>query len=168
MGEVQLVQGDQAAASTVTGPDFVEVVVDATGVNAVVPAEWVGHPVLGAGITPVEPDPVVDVEEVGTPPTSRSTTAELEAYAEKAGIDLGEASTNAERLEVIEAAIAEAQAAEVAVGDGSVVDPDVQLVAGDEHTASFYPAQNAEPTADTTDPDGTESSDENPPSGEEN
>lgn len=172
MGEVQLVQGDQGAASAVTGPEFVEVVVKATGKTSTVPAEWVGHPVLGAGITPVEPEPVVDVEEVGKPPTSKSTTAELEAYAEKAGIDLGEASTNPKRLQVIEDAIAASQAAEAeAAGDvDPVVDPDVQLVAGDEHTAPLY-GQVPDPAVDSTDttsPDGTESSDENPPSGEEN
>lgn len=163
MSEVQLVRGDAGAASTVRGPEFVDVTVDATGEETQVPAEWVGHPVLGKGFTVVA---TIDTAEVGEPPTDRSTKDEIAAYAKTAGIDLGDASTKAGMLEVIDAAVA--AAGDTGTG-GPAPDaspnPDVQLIAGTGGEESLIPAVR---DAATQDPDGTEPSDENPPSGEEN
>lgn len=141
--------------------EFVEVLVEATGRHEQVPADWIGHPVLGKGIKKVEPTstPVVEApptgeqevqltgpvddlpiipaareavlaaraaEAQGEVPTEDNTHDEIDAFASRAGIELGSAKTKAEKVAVINA-----------------------------HLAT------------TTDTDGTESSDETPGAGEE-
>lgn len=140
---------------------FVDVIVTATGREERVPADWIGHPVLGVGIElappPAEPADPVDPAEA---PTERDTVETIDTFASVHGIDLGEAGTKAEKVAVIDAALVAAMPAEQPVVSGN---PDVQTVAGEASTESPYPA-----VAAAQDPDGTEPSDENPPSGEEN
>lgn len=149
---------------------FVDVIVEATGREERVPADWIGHPVLGEGIRLVEPEPVVEAIDPDDAPSGRDTHEVIDAYAGEHGIDLTGASTKAEKVAVIDAAIAAAAAGAVqpAEPEGN---PDVQLVAGDEDDQPLVPAARdaARVSADgTQDPDGTEPPDENPPSGEEN
>jgi hypothetical protein len=140
-------------------PAFVDVIVEATGRTESVPADWVGHPVLGVGITlvPVAADPV-DPSEA---PTERNTVEEIDTFADKHGIDLGDAGTKAEKVAVINDALAAAlppAPPEVPAGN-----PDVQTAAGQASTESPYPAV-AQQHLSTA---GTEPSDETPATGDE-
>lgn len=161
MSEVQTVRGGQDVAVD-AGPKFVEVLVEATGRTETVPAAWIDDPVLGRGISPVEaappPEPAA-VEDAGEPPTEANTHAEIDDYADRAHIDLGEAAngTKAEKVSAIAQALAALPQPE------PQPNPDVQLVAGDVHDepvvgAAQMSASDNEPT------DGTEPSDENPAS----
>jgi hypothetical protein len=141
---------------------FVDVVVEATGRVETVPADWVGHPVLGVGITPVPvaAEPVDPAEA----PTERNTVAEIDDFAAGYGIDLGEASTKAEKVAVIDealAAVAPPEPEPVPAGN-----PDVQTVFGQASDESPYPAVAAAQDHPTS-PDGIEPSDETPAAGDE-
>jgi hypothetical protein len=141
-------------------PDFVDVIVTATGREERVPADWVGHPVLGVGITlvPVAADPVDPAEA----PTERNTVEEIDTFATDHGIDLGDASTKADKVAVIVQALEAAlppTPPEVPTGN-----PDVQTVAGQASTESPYPAVAAQQHLSTV---GTEPSDETPATGDE-
>lgn len=106
MSDVQTVRGDAAAAHTVVGAEFVDVVVDATGVVQSVPAHWIGDEVLGRGFTPVDPDdvpapaapaapgPVSDVQLVAGTEGDVSLTP---AVRDAAGAAVAEATTKASR-----------------------------------------------------------------------
>jgi hypothetical protein len=137
---------------------FVEVLVTATGQTQMVPADWVDHPVLGNGIEKL-PDPFV-VEQLEAP-TENDTHAVIDAFAQKAGIDLGEAKTRAEKVAVIDEVLAAAPSVHPEQEPVPAGNPDVQLVAGDEDDRSLIPALLNPTTADT------ESSDETPATGDE-
>lgn len=113
---------------------FVEVLVEATGEVTQVPREWIGNPVLGQGIEVTAAQRIYDE---GGPvqleaPTEKSTVPEIEEFAEKAGIDLGDATKKAQKLAAIEAALAQMPADPVTPAQPP---SDVQLVAGDEQEA---------------------------------
>lgn len=144
---------------------FVEVLVAATGETQLVPVHWVDDPVLGRGIEKTTRQRVLDGEieaaDVDEVPTERSTHAVIDAYAETAGISLGDAKTKAEKVAVIGAALAAAplppeSAADVPTGDVATV-PDQPEPLDPE-------AVQVEGTPTIT--DGTESSDETPPAGD--
>jgi hypothetical protein len=141
---------------------FVDVVVEATGRVETVPADWVGHPVLGVGITPVPvaAEPVDPAEA----PTERNTVTEIDDFAAEHGIDLGEANTKAEKVAVIDQALAAATPpeAEPAVTGN----PDVQTAFGQASDESPYPVVAAAQNHHTS-PDGIEPSDETPAAGDE-
>lgn len=145
-------------------PKFVDVVVEATGRTEMVPAEWVDDPVLGVGISPVPvaSEPVDPAEA----PTERNTVEEIDTFAADHGIDLGDAGTKAEKVAVINDAVAAVQPPEP---PATVGNPDVQTVAGQASTESPYPAVAAAQDVSTDETTGgTEPPVENPPSGEEN
>lgn len=136
---------------------FVDVIVEATGRVESVPADWVGDPVLGRGISlvPVPADPA-------TAPTESDTVATIDAFARDHRIELGDAGTKAEKVAVINEALAVAQPPpppEVPVGN-----PDVQTVAGQASTESPFPAVAAQQNLNTA---GTEPPDDTPATGDE-
>jgi hypothetical protein len=140
--------------------DFVDVVVEATGRTETVPADWIGHPVLGVGITlvPVAAEPVDPaeapterntVEEIDTsPPTTASTWATPDEGREGRGHQRGPRRRAPPEPEPVPAG-----------------NPDVQTVAGQASTESPYPAVAA--AADHLSTGGTEPSDETPAAGDE-
>lgn len=124
--------------------DFVEVLVTATGRTETVPADWVGHPVLGNGLEPL-PDPAV-VEKLGDPPTEGDTHEVIDAFAHKAGIEFSEdVKTKAQKV----ALITEMLPAEAPQPEVPATNPDVQLVAGDQQTESVFPAHRVTATNET-------------------
>ena len=71
----------------------------ATGRQLRVPAHWVTDPYMGLRYEEVVP--------AAEAPTAASTHKEIDAFAVEHGIDLGEARTKAEKLDVIAAAVVE-------------------------------------------------------------
>lgn len=146
---------------------FVEVLVEATGRTELVPADWVGDPILGRGIEKTTRQRVLDgeleVADVDDVPTEKATVKQIEAYAELAGISLGGANTKAEMVAVITAALAAAPLPpEAAVG---VPNDDVQTVP-DVPVPLDPDAVQVEGSPTTQSTDGTESSDETPAAGD--
>lgn len=157
--------------STMNDERFVEVH-SANGGTEMVPREWLGNPVLDKGL---ELTPAQRLHDEGGPaqlvaPTEKSTVAEIEEFAEAAGIDLGDASKKPEKLAAVEAALAAMPAdpvppaqppAEVQLVAGTVVEgrskpvkdspaqppSDVQLVAGDVQPSDAGPTPVDVPAA---------------------
>lgn len=151
MGDVQVVLG-AGDASHAAASDFVEVLVTATGQTTSVPRDWLGSP-LGAGMEKTVAQKVADGEvkpaAVAEPPTDKNTAKEIDDFAANAKIDLGDASTKADKLEVIAAALASSTAA--APEAAAPANPDVQTVFGEASDA---------PLRLTTDQGGTVPSDD--------
>lgn len=142
---------------------FVEVVDEATGIVQQVPEDYLDNPVLGKGLEKTVAQKVfdgdVEFEVVAQPPIESDTHAVIDDFADKAEIDLGDAKTKAEKVEVITAALA---AAGPVVDTGFVApapefpNPDVQLVHGDVDDQPIVPAARVS----TTDQDDAASSNE--------
>lgn len=124
---------------------FVEVVNTATGIEQPVPEDWLDDPILGIGlektVTQKVYDGEVDAEVVEQPPTEKDTVAVIDDFAEKAGIDLGEARTKAEKVDVINDALAAAAPTSGFVAPPpEFPNPEVQLVHGDVDDQPIVPA----------------------------
>lgn len=143
---------------------FVEVVNTATGIVQQVPEDYLDNPVLGVGLEKTVAQQVADgdveAEVVAQPPTEKDTVAVIDEFADKAGIDLGDAKTKADKVEVITAALA---AAGPAADAGFVApppefpNPEVQLVHGDVDDQPIVPADRQR----MIDQDDTSSDEEN-------
>lgn len=120
-------------------PNFIQVVVTATGRKQWVPEHYLNHPVLGAGIQ--LPPSVRDKTLPEGDPTKSWTRAHLDQYAARLGIGTTDLANKTEVLD----AIAEHQA-----GIEAHQVPDAAALAAD----------GTDTTTQTT--DGTESSDETP------
>lgn len=142
---------------------FVEVTNTLSGAVERVPEDYLDNPVLGQNLEKTVAQRVADgeveAEVVEQPPTEKDTAADIEAFADKARIDLGDAKTKADKVEVITAALA---AAAPTVDAGFVApppefpNPEVQLVHGDVDDQPIVPADRVS----ATDQDDTSSSDE--------
>lgn len=176
--DVQVMVGsgaDSTASSEPALSEFVEVVVEATGQTTHVPRDWIDNPVLGKGIERTVPQKIADGDvtpaDVADPPTARDSHEVIDAFAHDAEIDLGDARTKKQKVAVIEAALAsQATPAGSAPAPAPAGDPDVQLTGPVDDLPIIPAAREAElarRAATTTNPDGTESSDETPAAGEE-
>jgi hypothetical protein len=135
--------------------EFVEVIAKATGRRESVPADWLDSPVLAAQFE-LAPSP----GEASDAPTEKNTVAEIEAYAGEHGIDLAGASTKAEKVAAIQAALPAPPEEE------APANPEVQTAYGQASTESPYPAVAAAQAAASAGTDATEASDETPAAGE--
>lgn len=123
--------------------DFIEVIVTATGESTSVPRDWLDSPVLGKQFEKTVDQKIRDgelePEKLPDPPTDKSTVKEIEAYAEKTGIDLGDAKNKDEKLAVVTTALAASTPGTV-TPQVPFPNPDVQLVYGDVDTRPIIPA----------------------------
>lgn len=136
---------------------FIEVVNTATGIEQQVPEDYLDNPVLGKGLEKTVAQKVADGEvepaAVAEPPTERDTHEVIDDFAKTAGIDLGDAKTKAEKLEVINAALASAAPAPTDAGPApEFPNPDVQLVHGDVDDQPIIPALRSDFTPDDATP----------------
>jgi hypothetical protein len=115
---------------------FVAVLVTATGRTEMVPIDWMDSPVLSVGLE-LLPEPGT-VEKLD-PPSESDTHDVINAFAEKADIDLGDAKTKAEKMAVINEVLAAMPSTEPPANEPDPGNPDVQLVAGDEDDQPVIP-----------------------------
>jgi hypothetical protein len=148
---------------------FVEVVNEATGIVQQVPEDYLDNPVLGVGLSKTVAQQVYDgdleAEVVEQPPTTSNSVKEIEAFARRVEIDLGDAKTKAEKVDVITAALAAAGPAPDAgftAPPPEFPNPDVQLVHGDVDDQPIIPALRGD-----TIPDDATSPTDTPPAGDE-
>lgn len=83
-------------------PEFVTVVVEATGRKQRVPAHYLDHPVLSRGLR--RPPSEAEVEKLAGPPDDTWTIPQLTNHAKDHGIDLAGATRKPDILAAIDAA----------------------------------------------------------------
>lgn len=141
---------------------FVEAVNTATGIEQPVPEDWLDDPILGIGLEKTVAQKVydgeVDAEVVEQPPTEKDTVAEIDDFAKRAQIDLGDAKTKADKVAVILDALDAAAPVDpgFAAPPPEFPNPEVQLVHGDVDDQPIVPADRAS----MIDQDDTSSSNE--------
>ena len=119
--------------------DFIDVYAVTTGAKQRVPRDWIGHPVLGAGIRKTPAQRALD-GDIPSAPTSDATAKDIKAYADAAGIDI-----KGMRAEEILQAVQDLDHAPAVM----VADPVAELPPADDT------AVDTQDTGDTGSPDET-------------